>query len=217
MNEAKAYDCSDYLNPSKSSRNSTSGRRRRPGRRSRAFHGTDCVDSADVLCDEEDPLSLSSDELRGRDTTRESMAALPTRPRSHGDGGSTTQGRKRALPAATGSSGLGTIRAVGGHAGGTTSSRTCTWRGRLEGSDRRGHEKGPGLSSGKKFEDLDDYLRGSAATAAGERAKRKRCRFAREKRGGRGDGSGSTITAHSVEENSSVEANGYEVSTVDQT
>lgn len=212
MNEAKAYECSDYLDPSKASRNSTS-RPCRPGRRSRVFHGTDCVNNVDVLHEEEDPLSLSSDEVRCRDTARESMAALPTRPRSHGDGCSTTQGRKRALPTATSSSVLSSVRAVGGHAGELASNRTCTWRGRLEGAERRGQRKRPGQSSGKKFEDLDDYLRGSAAVAAGERAKRKRGRFARENRGAGEDGTGSTITAHSLDEDASAEAEGHEAST----
>lgn len=69
-----------------------------------------------------------------------------------------------------------------------------TWRGRLEGEDRRtGHEKGPTLSSGKKFEDLDNYLRGSAAAAATKRNKRKRGRRFGGDAGLEGSGGGSSV------------------------
>lgn len=170
--------------------------------------------------EEEDPLSLSSDELGGRAAAQASALKLPARPRSHSDGGPTAQqGRKRALPAGgLAESGLGSEigaevgtggqrrRGQGGHGG------ICTWRGRLEGSDRSGHMKGPGISSGKKFEDLDDYLRGSAAGAAADRRKRiKLGRFgARDSRGGAGRNR--TITADGTDGESSFGVEGYQVS-----
>lgn len=126
-----------------------------------------------------DPVSLSSDEMQGRPRLRggaggsggHSAAAagrLPGRPRSQGDEGS--QGRKQRRRRGDGGSGDG-----GGR-------ETRTWRGRLgegsgdddQGKRGKGVEKGPSLSSGKKFEDLDNYLRGCASASAAKREKRKR-------------------------------------------
>lgn len=83
--------------------------------------------------------------------------------------------------------------------------RSRTWRGRLVGSDRRGHEKGPEVSSGKKFEDLDEYLRGSAAVAA-QRVKRKRGRFIRE---GGGESTNIGTTTDVLDGDSSVETESH--------
>lgn len=224
--EAEAYERSDHLDPSKSLSSSThipiSGRqRRRLGRRrslARRANGGH-YDHVDVLCENEDPLSLSSDELRGRDETRESTAGLPMRPRSHGDRVPAVQGsRKRGLPAPTAAgvaamdySAEGKMRVVE-VGGGESGSRACTWRGRLEGSQRRGHEKGSALFSGKKFEDLDDYLRGRASVATEGREKRKRRLLGSGNQGGGGkDGSNSTSTVHTVDEDSIVDAEGHEV------
>lgn len=118
-----------------------------------------------------DPVSLSSDEMQGRrlrGAAARSAAADATagRPRSQGDdnnGPARTQRRKR-----------------GDESGGGGGREIRTWRGRLEQGSGTGHdrerssEKGPSLSSGKKFEDLDNYLRGCASASAAKRKKRKR-------------------------------------------
>lgn len=119
-----------------------------------------------------DPISLSSDEMQGRRLgggTAGGLSAaaggLPGRPRSQGDEGSQrTKNRRRR-----------------GDAGDDGGRETKTWRGRLEegsGVDDQSRgkraEKGPSLSSGKKFEDLDNYLRGCASASAARREKRKR-------------------------------------------
>lgn len=89
-----------------------------------------------------------------------------------------------------------------------TSQRGRTWRGRLAGADERGLEKGPELSSGKKFQDLDDYLRGSAAAAA-QQVKKKRSRLAREER----ECGSSMLTTGHVDGVTSTEAGEHEVRT----
>lgn len=128
----------------------------------------------------EEPLSLSSDEMQtSRDAATRSGETLPTRPRSHGDDGRySKERRKRPLPESLGyldprSNGTGSRQQTTGLGAGRRTD--ATWRRRLEaGEQRSGYEKGPSLSSSKKFEDLDNYLRGCAATAAAKRAKRTR-------------------------------------------
>ena len=66
----------------------------------------------------------------------------------------------------------------------------------MQGEDRAkgGREKGPGLpSSGQKFEDLDNYLRGCAAVAGAKREKRKRERRLGGSSLGAGSGGGSSV------------------------
>lgn len=133
-----------------------------------------------------DPVSLSSDEMHGHRlrgaAARSAVAGTgPGRPRSQGDnnnGQARIQRRKRE------------DRGGGGR-------EAKTWRGRLEegnGVDQnkdRGSEKGPSVSSGKKFEDLDNYLRGCASASAAKRKKRKRG-LGQGSRGG--DSCGGTLT-----------------------
>lgn len=117
-----------------------------------------------------DPVSLSSDEMQGR-SLRGVAGGLPSaagrllgRPRSQGDDGG--QGRKQ--------------RRRRGDVGGGGREASKTWRGRLGGgsgadrSEGKVVEKGPSLPSGKKFEDLDNYLRGCASVSAAKWEKRKR-------------------------------------------
>lgn len=132
-----------------------------------------------------DPVSLSSDEMQGRrlrgGAARSAAAgAAAGRPRSQGDDNGTarTQRRKR-----------------GDKGGGGREART--WKGRLEEgvrtdqNEERGSKKGSSLSSGKKFEDLDNYLRGCASASAARRKKRKRG-FGQSSGGG--DSCGGTLT-----------------------
>lgn len=161
-------------------------RRRRP--RAEQQHDNRYGDQSESI----DPVSLSSDEMQGRRRLRgaaagggQSAAAgrPPDRPRSQGDEGS--QGRKQ--------------RRRRGGAGGGGGRETRTWRGRLEEgsggvgdqSKGKGVEKEPSLSSGKKFEDLDNYLRGCASASASKREKRGR--RLRQGTGG-GDSYGGTMT-----------------------
>ncbi|CAM9727174.1 unnamed protein product, partial [Laminaria digitata] len=138
--------------------------------------------------EENDPASLISDEIQfhrvNNATARRTAGTLSAaaRPRSQGDDAHTRESRKRPLP-----------RGAGGGGG----RMAVTWRGRLQGEDRGkggGHEKKePGLmSSGKKFEDLDNYLRGCAAVAGAKREKRKRGRrrLGGSSLGGGGSGGG---------------------------
>ena len=124
--------------------------------------------------------------LRGGAGADEKSAAagrLPGRPRSQGDEG--TKGRKQ--------------RRRRGDEGDGGGRGARTWRGRLEegsgGADDqskgKGVEKGPSLSSGKKFEDLDNYLRGCSSASVSRREKRKR-RLGQ--RAGGGDSHGGTMT-----------------------
>lgn len=116
-------------------------------------------------------MSLSSDEIQGRSGGgyRARLSTIPARPRSQGDsdyvGAPARHERhakkRRHMEGSTGRS------VATSHLG------QATWRGRLDGEQqRRGHEKGPILSSGKKFGDLENYLRGRAAEAAVAVAKR---------------------------------------------
>lgn len=131
------------------------------------------------------------------------LSATP-RPRSQGDAGHARESRKRPLPGSRAE-----LRSEGGNrqqqgfeAGdvrrgdGGDGRAAVTWRGRLQGEDRgKGwHEKGPGLlSSGKKFEDLDNYLRGCAAVAGAKREKRKRGRRLGGSSLGAGSGGGNSV------------------------
>lgn len=145
-----------------------------------------------------DPVSLSSDEMqdrRPRGVAARSAAAGVTagRPRSQGDdnGHTRIQRRKR-----------------GDGSGDGREART--WRGRLkEGSGvghnkGRGSEEGPFLSSGKKFEDLDNYLRGCASVSAAKRKKRKRGL-------GQGSGGGDSCGGSLTDGSSLSLAEGHEV------
>lgn len=156
-------------------------------------------------------MSVSSDELQERrrrrrgggadsDSTRSTAAgALPTRPRSHGDddGQAKKQRRHRA----------------DGRGGFSGSGREAhTWRGRLEEGSGAGQNKGkgltnrPALSSGKKFEDLDNYLRGCASASAAKREKRKR-----GLRLSRGSGGGESCAGTTADGSSLSFAEGHEV------
>lgn len=132
-----------------------------------------------------DPVSLSSDEMQGRRLrgagSGQPTAAgrLPGRPRSQGD----ECGQRRKQRRRRGDVGDGGREAR-------------TWRGRLEAgsgvdqSKGKGVDKGPSLASGKKFEDLDNYLRGCASVSVAKREKRKR----RLGQGTGGDSYGGTMT-----------------------
>eukprot|EP00752_Nemacystus_decipiens_P011149 g9905.t1 len=190
--EADLCERSDFLDSSRS----PLPRRRRP--RAEQQHDDRYGEQPGSI----DPVSLSSDEMQGRRRLRvgtdgvggQSAAVAATgrlrgRPRSQGDEGS-SQGRKHRR------------QRVDGGGGDVVCGRreAKTWRGRLEegsGADDRGKreegaEKGPSLSSGKKFEDLDNYLRGCASASATKREKRKR-RLG-QGTGGGGDSFGGTMT-----------------------
>ncbi|CBN77180.1 Response receiver [Ectocarpus siliculosus] len=165
--ELAVCERSDFLDSSRSS----VPRRRRPRAKQHDLYSAQEEGT--------DPVSVSSDELQerrrrrrggggGSDSTRSTAAgALPTRPRSHGDDDG--QAKKQRRHRADGS---------GGFSGGGWEAHT--WRGRLEEGNGAGQNKGkglanrPALSSGKKFEDLDNYLRGCASASAAKREKRKR-------------------------------------------
>lgn len=110
-------------------------------------------------------MSLSSDEIQGRSGGgyRARLSTIPARPRSQGDSDyvSAPARRERHAKKRRHMEGSAARSMATSHLG------QATWRGRLDGEQqRRGHEKGPSLSSGKKFEDLENYLRGRAAEAA---------------------------------------------------
>lgn len=154
-------------------RRSAVPRRRRP--RAGTEHGNLYGERAESI----DPVSLSSDEMQGRrlrSGTAGGRSAAATvagaaaggragRPRSQGDEGdgqARKQRRRRADP------------------GGAAERGGRTWRGRLEEGSGSSQSKGKGLesassiSSGKKFEDLENYLRGAASASAAKREKRRR-------------------------------------------
>lgn len=128
-------------------------------------------------------ISLSSDEIQGRrghdvagsGAVGRMVGEIPPRPCSQGDSvGRVQRRRKRPLPSGNGD---GQSRDDSGEYGVEGEGEANTWRGRLgNGRMRSGCEKGSALSSGKKFEDLDDYLRGCAATAVAKREKRRKKR-----------------------------------------
>lgn len=125
----------------------------------------------------EEPMSLSSDEIHDhRSNAAGSTKIVPTRPRSQGDNDRKNEKRKRQLPRGGDDRKRWQPGEVGGTQGASGGEREGnTWRGRLEGEGRRrGHEKGPALSSGKKFEDLDNYLRGCGSAAEAKQNKRER-------------------------------------------
>lgn len=118
-------------------------------------------------------MSLSSDEIQGRSSGGDParLSTMPDRPRSQGDNDYVSaparqnERHKKGKRQLEGSAGAGSLT--------TSHLGQATWRGRLEEEQqRRGHEKGPDLSSGKKYGDLENYLRGRAAEAAHKRAKR---------------------------------------------
>lgn len=169
-------------------------RRRRP--RAGTERGSPYGEQAEPI----DPVSLSSDEMQGH--------------RLRGGGGGAAGGRSAAAvttgarlgrPRSQGDEGYGQARKQRrrrGEAGGEGSGaewRGRTWRGRLgEGSGSsqskgKGSESGPSLSSGKKFEDLDNYLRGCASATASKREKRRR-RLGQGGGGGGGDSCGGEAT-----------------------
>lgn len=130
------------------------------------------------------------------------MATFLTRPRSQsGDERRTQERRKRSKPdGAEGSvtdDGMKT-RSENGRSG------TRAWRRRPQQEDVNWRGRGPFKnSSGKTFEDLDDYLRGRSASVAvkNRRAKRKRKKFGGDggDRGGEvGSGSWGSVRGHSL-------------------
>lgn len=148
---------------------------------------------------------------RDNATARAAGKPLSARPKSQGDhDGYSSESRKGPHPSRKGLRSEGGTRhrefreeeggvrgGVDGDGGGDR--RTgVTWRGKLQEEDRRGkgHEKkGPDLlSSGKKFEDLDNYLRGCAAAVGAKRDKRKRGRgLAGNSLGGNSGGGESSV------------------------
>lgn len=148
-----------------------------------------------------DPISLSSDEMHGRRCDAGGAAVRPTargtlpgRPRSQGDDDSHTKKQRR--------------NRGGGARGGR---ENHTWRERLGGGSRAGQskgqgvEKGPHLSSGKKFEDLDNYLRGFASASVAKREKRKRGL------GAQGSGGGTSLAGTMTDDSSLSFAEAHEV------
>lgn len=177
------------------------------------------ADDGDDL-EESGPATLSPGEMQDRRgnaaAARAAAAAAGTlsaapRPRTQGDDVPSRESRKRPLPGSRaelrsegGSRQQQQQRQhqgleAGGVRGGGDGRAAVTWRGRLQGEDRGkegGYEKGPGLlSSGKKFEDLDNYLRGCAAVAGAKQEKRKRGRRlgGSSLSGGSGGGGGNSV------------------------
>ncbi|CAM9154605.1 unnamed protein product [Discosporangium mesarthrocarpum] len=190
--EAMAYEKSDYLDPQKAEVICKDGRHRGHHRlRTQVPPGRGgSGENFDWEGEEEDQLSLSFEDIGG---SRSQLGdhPLPVRSRSQGDDlrvGGWERGRGRGRGGTRGRSrGRGQPEAEKGcHGEGWEDPNLPgvrarpSWRGRLEGLGLpAGHEHGLPLSSGSRFEDLDDYLRGRASKTS-KRARREQKRAQRD-------------------------------------